>query len=351
MFDRANLASAEAAVPVAIPGQVQPARLPLQCRGAAGFTLAELLVSAGVLVLLVFLFTQLLNSAATVMTVGNKRMDADSQARQLLDRMAIDFTQMMKRSDVDYFAKGTAAPNSVGGTIAGNDQIAFYSTVPGYYSQAGYNSNASLVAYRVNADSHSASYNRLERMGKGLALNGAYAASIPLLFLDGTTSTTIQGVWPAATSSTGTDSDCNNTGCYETAGPQAFRFEYYYLLKGVSTTNNAIFTVTPWDARISGHTSVSGMQDVAAMVVAIAVIEPKSKALLDTVDPTGAKLERLNGADGGAPLLVDYDAASMTTPGQLVTAWRTALDGNAVGLPEPAISGIRLYERYFYLSQ
>ena len=78
-------------MPVAIPGQVQPARLPLQCRGAAGFTLAELLVSVGVLVLLVFLFTQLLNSAATVVTVGNKRMDADSQARQLLDRMAIDF--------------------------------------------------------------------------------------------------------------------------------------------------------------------------------------------------------------------------------------------------------------------
>ena len=53
--------------------------------------MAELLVSMGVLVLLVLLFTQLLNSAATTMTFGNKRMDADSQARQLLDRMAIDF--------------------------------------------------------------------------------------------------------------------------------------------------------------------------------------------------------------------------------------------------------------------
>ena len=215
---------------------------------------------------------------------------------------------MLKRSDVDYFAKGTAAPNSVGGTIAGNDQIAFYSTVPGYYSQAGYNSNASLVAYRVNADSHSASYNRLERMGKGLALNGAYAASIPLLFLDGTTSTTIQGVWPAATSGTGTDSDCNNTGCYETVGPEAFRFEYYYLLKGASTTEQRHFHCYAVGCEDFRAQSVSGMQDVAAMVVAIAVIEPKSKALLDTVDPTGAKLERLNGADGGAPLLVDYDS-------------------------------------------
>ena len=63
--------------------------------------------------------------------------------------------------------------------LAGNDQIAFFSAVPGYYSQAGYNSNASLVAYRVNADSHSASYNKLERMGKGLALNGAYTSLDP----------------------------------------------------------------------------------------------------------------------------------------------------------------------------
>ena len=38
-------------------------------------------VTVGVLALLVFLFTQLLNSAATVTTLGHKQMDADSQAR------------------------------------------------------------------------------------------------------------------------------------------------------------------------------------------------------------------------------------------------------------------------------
>src|SRR6266496_5595065 len=74
----------------------------LKQRGRSrGFTLAELLVTVGVLVLLVLLFTQLLNSAATITTLGHKQMDADSQARQLLDRMAIDFAQMVKRSDVD----------------------------------------------------------------------------------------------------------------------------------------------------------------------------------------------------------------------------------------------------------
>ncbi|PYJ67810.1 MAG: hypothetical protein DME76_14390 [Verrucomicrobia bacterium] len=81
------------------------------------------MVTVGVLVLLVLLFTQLLNTAANVTTLGHKQMDADSQARGILDRMAIDFAQMVKRSDVDFFGKGTPAPNSA---MTGNDQIAFY---------------------------------------------------------------------------------------------------------------------------------------------------------------------------------------------------------------------------------
>src|SRR5204862_6789777 len=138
--------------------------LPGQRSRAAGLTLAELLFSVGVLVLLVLLATQLLNSAATITTLGHKKMDAYSQARQMLDRMAIDFAQMVKRSDVDFFAKGTVAPNSVGGAMAGNDQIAFYSGVPGYYPTTGSQSPVSLVAYRVNSLSTSSAYNKLERM-------------------------------------------------------------------------------------------------------------------------------------------------------------------------------------------
>ena len=116
-------------------------------------------------------------------------------------------------------------------------------------------------------------------MGKGLALNGAYATPIPLLFLDGTTNTTIQGAWPAATSSTGTDSDCSNTGCYETAGPQVFRFEYYYLLKGQPAMEQ------PYQLSAGAWTSTDtfSVKDVAAIVVAIAVIEPKSKVLLTVI--------------------------------------------------------------------
>ena len=34
--------------------------------------------------------------------------------------------------------------------------------------------------------------------------------------------------------------------------------------------------------------------------------------------------------------------------GELLSTWQTALDG-ITDMPRPAISGIRLYERYFYL--
>ena len=74
------------------------------------FTLAEILVALSVLTLLVLLLTQLLNHAAVVTTLGNKRMDADSQARPLFERMALDFAQIVKRSDVSYYLKSASTP-------------------------------------------------------------------------------------------------------------------------------------------------------------------------------------------------------------------------------------------------
>jgi hypothetical protein len=294
----------------------------LKQRGRSrGFTLSELLVTVGVLVLLVLLFTQLLNSAATITTLGHKQMDADSQARQLLDRMAIDFAQMVKRSDVDFFAKGTVAPNSVGGAMTGNDRIAFYSGVPGYYpsgSSSSSQSPVSLVAYRVNSDSNSSSYNKMERLGKGLLWNAAMPTPAPVVFMPltiGVSAASPSGTWPAAVSSTLPDE------AYEVIGPQVFRFEYCYLLR-----SNGNLSITP-------PSDVSG---IAAIIADIAVIDPRSKVLL-----SNSQLTSLTGQ------LSDY-AANMV-PGQLRNNWQNTLNG-ITNLPRPAISGIRLYERFFYLS-
>jgi hypothetical protein len=287
----------------------------LKQRGrSGGFTLAELLVTVGVLALLVLLFTQLLNSAATITTLGNKQMGADSQARQLLDRMSIDFAQMVKRSDVDYYLKSSANPQT-----GGNDQIAFYSAVPGYYPSTGAQSPVSLVAYRINSLNGTAAFNKLERLGKGLVWNGVSSTDTPVVFLP----LTISATWSYATNAT---ADPSTPSAYETIGPQVFRFEYCYVLR----TNGSLSITPPSD--------VSG---IAAIIADIAVIDSKSKVLL-----TDAQIATLT-TSGNANFLADYTAGM--TPGQLRTQWQNTING-ITNLPRPAISGIRVYERYFYLS-
>jgi hypothetical protein len=83
------------------------------------------------------------------------------------------------------------------------------------------------------------------------------------------------------------------------------------------------------------------MQDVSAIVVDIAVIDPKSKVLI-----TDAQLATLS-TSGNANFLADYSAGM--TPGQLRANWQNTLNANTT-LPRPAVSGIRLYERFIYLS-
>ena len=301
---------------------------------SGAFTLAEILVSMGVLVLLVLLFTQLLNSAATITTVGHKRMDADSEARQVFDRMALDFAQMVKRSDVDYFAKGTAAPNSVGGLMTGNDQMAFYTSAPGYYPPTGSQSPVSLVAYRVNAR------NQLERMGVGLVWNAVSPTDIPVVFMPDHNSAT----WPSATDLSASPTPEPRA---EVIGPDVFRLEYYYLVRtGTSPFLSYLPCAGPGCA-------VNGWGHVAAIVVDIALIDPKSKVLL-----SDQNIATIIGNTVSANSLVDF-SPDQNASGQLLNKWQNHLNDiinpNSPNfnptLPRQAVSGIRVYERYFYLTQ
>ena len=52
-------------------------------------------------------------------------MDAESQVRPVLGRMALDFAQMIKRTDVDYYAKSNLDNEP------GNDRIAFFCKLTG----------------------------------------------------------------------------------------------------------------------------------------------------------------------------------------------------------------------------
>ena len=302
------------------------------------FTLLELLASMAVLALLVLLFARLLSSAATITTLGHKRMDADSQARQLLDRMAADFAQMLKRTDISYYIKaGSTGASMTGGTGVGmNDRMAFFTAVPGYLAstQPLYPSNIAVTAYRVNALAGSPSYNRMERMGKGLNLNGAYTGAItPIVFLDSAATTTIASIWPTAVASDPNSANYTDPD-YEVIGPQVFRFEYYFLLTPDPTTGlpRGFSEGSQWT-----NTNTFLIKDVAAIVADIAVIDPRSKEPL-----TDAQIATL------ITRLPDY--AVTMGQGGLLASWQTALDG-VTDMPRRSIQGVRLYERYFYLSQ
>ncbi len=263
-------------------------------RSNKGFTLVELLVSITVLTLIILLISRLFNSASALTTSSNKRMDVDGQARPLLDRIAVDLAQMVRRSDVDYYGKSSSNAQ------VGNDQIAFYSVVPGYSTTSA--SPVSLVAYRINAQ------RQAERMGKGLIWNGDSSAGSPIVFLPLTITTT----WAAATNNT-TDPD------YELVAPNVFRFEYYYVLKNGNLSD----------------TAPNGMQDVTAISVAIAAIDPKSRLLLSDAQ-IAAVAARMN------------DFANSMAQGALLAQWQMALD-STTDMPRPAIAGIRVYQRYFQL--
>jgi hypothetical protein len=302
--------------------------------------LAELLVTVGVLVLLVLLFTQLFNSAATITILGDKRMDADSQARQLLDRMAIDFAQMVKRSDVDYYLKSSATAPLRRVLQPGNDQLAFYSGVPGYYPAPSYQSPVSLVAYRVYNPSPTPSpclnCNKLERMGKGLLWNAAAPSPAPVVFIPIPLASPLPvGDMPSPTTHPYRNPDWPDTRNMTTTWSH---FEYYYLLK------NGAFSDIPWDTAASN--AVNGMQDIAAIIVDIAVIDSKSKVQL-----TDAQIATLAGTliDYGGSAAAGCPSPNWQVPGELRRQWQCVLDSTN-GLPQPALSGIRLYERYFYLS-
>jgi hypothetical protein len=337
--------------------------------------------------------SQLMTSATAITRTGNKHFDTDTQARVVLDRMALDFAQMVKRTDVDYYVKQRIYKGHGNGHGCGqghnndlsSDQIAFYSQVPAYnpdpstYSTK--QSPISLIAYRVNESTSSqdaARYGRLERMSKGLLWNGVSNNSgngtnvyYPIVFQTGQIDSTCIGnscpcngtVGPWANAWSGAICNTNQSNSrdqdYEVLGANVFRFEYYYMLK------NGRVTDWPWD-RFDYPTQQTiysparlGLSQVKSIAVSIAVIDPASRELIQ-------KAAAANTAYGDildvAAQLPDFKnncgrGNSQRSIGTLETDWKTAIESIAQTgqtdsgklIPREAAKGIRVYNRYFDL--
>jgi hypothetical protein len=339
-----------------------------------GFSLAELLVSIFVLVIILFMVAQLMTSATAVTRTGNKQVDTDTQARVVFDRMALDFAQMVNRTDVDYYVKQMTGYNGHGNGHGwgrghngdlGSDQIAFFTQVPGYYPDgytAGQQSPISLVAYRVNQSTPTnPAYGRLERMAKGLVWNAVdtntnqNTAKYPIVFLPQTIAL-IGRPWAPAINN---DNNTNNSydADYEIIGPGVFRLEYYYLLK------NGRVTDWPWDRwDFPNQTSISspqqiGLSQVESMAVTIAVIDPAGRALIQTAASANpsygdiidvasdmADFKSARGRGVGAQKIGDLEAQWQ---GVLESIAQTGQTPSGLLIPREAAKTIRVYNRYF----
>jgi prepilin-type N-terminal cleavage/methylation domain-containing protein len=342
-----------------------------------GFTLTELLVAVFVVTLIILMVTQLMSSATAITRTGNKHIDTNTQARAVFDRMALDFAQMLKRTDIDYYVKQRTGYSGHGNGHGwgrgrngdlGSDQIAFFSQVPGYYPDgytSGQQSSISLVAYRVNeSNSSNPAYTRLERMAKGLVWNAVdtninqNTAKYPIVFLP----QTIAGIGRPWAPAINNDNNANNSidpdGTYEIIGPGVFRFEYYYLLK------NGRVTDWPWDRwdfpdqqTISNPQKI-GLTQVEAIAVAIAVIDPAGRALIDA----GSSSPGFSSLPNLAADLADFKNANGRGVGgqkigDLEYQWKTVVESVAstgltpsgLRVPPEAAKAIRIYNRYFNL--
>ena len=364
------------------------ARVP---RRTAGFTVAELLVSIVVVVIITLIASQVMTSATAITRTGNKHFDTDTQARVVLDRMALDFAQMVKRTDVDYYIKQPNKYNGHGNGHGcglgrngdkGSDQMAFYSQVPGYYppGTAAEQSPISLVAYRVNEGAPTSDrYGRLERMAKGLRWNGVdnstgNSATYPIVFATGQFPGGNQGSCPyagttgpwAARSPGWSAAICNDNGNwsqdpdYEVIGPGVFRFEYYYLLK------NGRVTDWPWDrfdypTQLTIYNPVAlGLTQIRAIAVSIAVIDPASRALIqqaDAANPTAygdildlaAELPDFKNSCGQGNGQRAIGSLELQWKGVIESVARTGQTPQGKKIPPEAAKGIRVYNRYFDL--
>jgi hypothetical protein len=312
---------------------------------------------------------QLMTSATAITRTGHKQIDTDTQARTVFDRMAVDFAQLLKRTDVNYYVKQRGNYSGHGNghgwgrqrtTDLGSDQIAFFAQVAGYYPQ-GAQSPVSLVAYRVNEDTSADNrdYLKLQRMGKGLLWNGASNSNIPMVFLP----LTIDATWPTATHNfEGGNPNLSRDDDYETIGPGVFRFEYYYVLKDGWVTD------WPWDRRdpqFEDQQSIAdpiniGLTQVEAIAVTIAVIDPAGRALIDAVSGNTPSTNSL--LDLAADMADFKSAHGRGNPahkiGEMEAQWKSVIESvistgltNSSGLPVPpeAAKAIRVYNRTFDL--
>lgn len=295
------------------------------CRRSA-FTLAEMIISIAVLALVGVLVSRLTTTAASTIASSGKHMDADKAARLVFGRMTIDFSRMLKRSDIDYsFQKQN-----------GNDLLAFFCETVGFYGKTNNppsysrRSPLSLVGYRAIPSTNSAGQvvMRFDRLSAGLGWEpGGSNQDVYncIVFRPMTIVPDASGnpsLYPS-------NNDlyfpgANSAIDFKTISEQVFRFEYCFLLK------DGTLSVNPW---IAPHTTAT-ISDIVAIVAAIGVLDNTSRVVAgDLQKLADAFPDAISGEDIQAKWIMILNSPSFPP----------------VGVTKSAALQTRIYQRHFYL--
>ena len=329
--------------------------------GPPAFTLVELLVSMAVLVLLTLALVGMVNSISQTTTLDRRHMEADEEARRVFDRMTFDFAKMFKRADADsIFASIIDTPATQGP----NDKMFFYSESPSYFDNAPPSSSqgtAALIGYRIpngNTTADPTHRWQLERLGKGLTWDRPSPASTPgaVVFLTYPAASPPPAAsptpFPASMladpanwgSTIGTAPNYEGDGStvdpdFHVLSNYVFRMEYCFVMKTASASGS-LFAVA--------HAQSKGFSDVAAIVVAIAMLDPQGQSLIPGATPGGtADLSALATALPGP----NFSSA----PNKLMAEiWNGKVnDGSlatAASIPRSVAAQVRVYQHFFYLN-
>lgn len=272
---------------------------------ARAFSLLEILVAVAVLLLIVVLMAQMLNSVSATTSNSQKGIDAVGDAQLAFDRLSFDFARMLRRTDVDYsFSKRD-----------GNDRFSFYTAEPGFYTGPETTPRIlSVVGYRVG--NGPVGVPRLERGALNLSWSGTGGGRSQVFVPVDENGHQIQKF---DTPNSLPVLDDAQPGDYQALADQVFRMEVGYLTKDGTLTKS-------FPARLT---------DLAAIVVAIAVLDPQSRLLV--TDYT-ALISAFPDAEDGRDLLALWMPVA-EDPG---LAART-------GIPQSAAQAVRVYQRTFPL--
>lgn len=251
-------------------GSIRPNRARLE----HAFTIIELLVAMTILALLTVLIVNIVGMVTNTISSSSQKRDALSQARFCLDRLGVDFDNQLLRADLDHGISKKA----------GSDVLNFYSQVDGFSGAR----QVAALSYRVKDDPLSGL--QLERGVQGAEWSG----------------NTQPGFLPAAFPAVA-ESD------FEVLSDSVFRLEFTYLKK---------------DGTLSSQV-LPDLSDVKSIVVAIAVLDAKTRKIL-TKEQVRLLSSTLADVQDGETPIVSWFQASFPSD-----------------IPLKATQGIRYYQRYY----